>query len=169
MEGQRYLIALGSNRRHPRHGAPAQVLRAALAALEGENVRVEAVSPIVASTPLGHSQRRYANAAAIVVSRCQPVELLTQLKSIERRFGRRQSGRRWGSRVLDLDIVLWEAGRWASPGLIVPHIAFRARAFVLTPAAAIAPHWRDPVTGLTLKQLHSRLTRPRPLPTCTLR
>ncbi len=70
--------------------------------------------------------------------------------------------------MLDLDIILWERGPWASPGLIVPHPAFRERRFVLAPATAVAPAWRDPVTGLTLRQLRARLTRrltrPRPLP-----
>lgn len=169
MAAQRYLIALGSNQRHPRHGPPARVLRTALAALDGEAICVEAVSPIIATVPLGQSQRRYANAAAIVTTRFDPDELLAQLKAIERRFGRRRGGRRWGSRVLDLDIVLWQGGSWSSPGLTVPHGAFRARAFVLTPAAAIAPRWRDPITRLTIKQLRSRLTRPRPLPRCTPR
>ena len=62
--------------------------------------------------------------------------------------------------MLDLDIVLWSGGAWASPDLTVPHIAYRERAFVLTPAMQIAPEWRDPVTGLTIRHLHSRLTRP---------
>ena len=166
MERQRYLIALGSNRRHPRHGAPPNVLRAALAALEDEGMTVEAASPVIATSPLGHAQRRYANAAAIVESADDPEKLLARLKKIEQRFGRKNGGRRWGARVLDLDIVLWEGGSRASPGLTVPHLAFRTRAFVLTPAAAIAPHWRDPITRLTVRQLHARLTRPRPLPRC---
>jgi 2-amino-4-hydroxy-6-hydroxymethyldihydropteridine diphosphokinase len=166
VERQRYLIALGSNRRHPRHGAPAKVLRAALAALEGEGLSLEAASPIIATSPLGPAQRRYANAAAIVLSPDDPERLLARLKKIEQRFGRRSGGRRWGARVLDLDVVLWEGGSWSSPGLTVPHIAFRTRAFVLNPAAAIAPFWRDPITRLTVRQLHARLTRPRPLPRC---
>jgi 2-amino-4-hydroxy-6-hydroxymethyldihydropteridine diphosphokinase len=58
--------------------------------------------------------------------------------------------------VLDLDIVLWSGGAWSSPDLTVPHIAFRERGFVLDPAAAIAPAWRDPVSGLTLRQLAAR-------------
>ena len=83
---------------------------------------------------------------------------------IEASFGCRRGGQRWGARVLDLDIILWEGGAWSSPDLTVPHTAFRSRSFVLTPAAAIAPRWRDPVTGLSLRQLRARLTRPRPLP-----
>lgn len=137
------------------------MLRAAIAAL---GFKLEAVSPIIASAPLGASRRRYANAALIVRSSLDPETLLARLKAIEARFGRRRGGQPWRARVLDLDIVLWDGGCWSSPGLTIPHIAFRSRAFVLTPASAIAPRWRDPVTGLTLRQLRARLTRPRPLP-----
>jgi 2-amino-4-hydroxy-6-hydroxymethyldihydropteridine diphosphokinase len=65
--------------------------------------------------------------------------------------------------VLDLDIVLWSGGSYAAPDLIVPHPLFRVRDFVLAPAAQIAASWRDPVTGLTVRQLHARLVRARPV------
>ena len=87
--------------------------------------------------------------------------MLAHLKVIERRFGRRR-GRRWGARVIDLDIILWSGGAWSSPGLVVPHPAFRDRAFVLGPAATLAPGWRDPVTGRTLRQLAGAVDRRRP-------
>ncbi|MCA1660669.1 MAG: 2-amino-4-hydroxy-6-hydroxymethyldihydropteridine diphosphokinase [Novosphingobium sp.] len=159
----RYLIALGGNLRHPRHGAPPGVLRAALAALAtGPELALEAASPILASAPLGPSRRRYANAVAIVASRLDPPGLLARLQALEAEFGRRRRGRRWVARTLDLDIVLWSGGAWASPGLTVPHRAFRHRGFVVGPALAIAATWRDPLTGLTLRQLAARLTRPSP-------
>lgn len=161
---ERYLIALGSNRRHHRHGRPAGVLRAGLDRLAEEGLEIEVVSPIVVTAPLGPGGRRYANAAAVIRTDLKPVGLLELLKRVEREFGRRPRGRRWAARVLDLDIVLWDGGAWASPGLIVPHPAFHDRAFVLEPAAAIAPNWRDPLTGLTLRQLSARLTRPHPTP-----
>lgn len=153
-----YVVAAGSNRRG-RHGAPAAEVAAALAALKG---RVQA-SPIVASAPLGPSTRRFANAVALVTTRAGPEKLLRRLKRIEARFGRR-AGRRWGARVIDLDIVMWSEGCWASPTLTIPHPAFRTRRFVLDPLVALAPDWRDPVTGRTARQLRARLTRRRPLP-----
>lgn len=153
---QRYLIALGSNVRHHRHGLPPLVLRAALAELADQDIAVEQASHVVSTAPLGPSPRRYANAAALVATELGPNALLRRLKAIERRFGRR-GGRRWSSRVLDLDVVLWSGGAWCGPGLTVPHVAFRERRFVLDPAASIAPAWRDPVSGLTLRQLASRL------------
>ena len=160
---QRYLIALGSNKRHHRYGPPERVLAAALEALGQAGVAVLANAPILRSAPLGPSRRRYANSAALVETALAPDDLLDLLKGIERRFGRCRGGQRWAARVLDLDIVLWSGGAWSAPGLTVPHIAFRSRAFVLTPAMALAPAWRDPVSGLSLRQLHTRLTRPRPL------
>lgn len=161
---QRYLIALGSNMRHVCHGPPERVLTAALAALERKGVKVLAAAPVIRSAPLGPSRRRYANGAALIGTKLDPAELLDLLKAVERRFGRTRGGQRWASRVLDLDIVLWSGGAWSSPGLTVPHAAFRQRTFVLVPALAIAPDWRDPLTALSLRQLHARLTRPRPLP-----
>ena len=161
---EHYLIALGSNQRHVRFGAPEMVLIAALAELDSKSVKVLSAARIIRSTPLGPSLRRYANGAALVKSKLSPPDLLARLKRIEHKFGRRRSGQRWSARVLDLDLVLWSGGAWSSPGLTVPHPEFRLRSFVLTPAAAIAPRWRDPLTGLSLRQLHARLTRPRPVP-----
>jgi 2-amino-4-hydroxy-6-hydroxymethyldihydropteridine diphosphokinase len=161
---QRYLIALGSNQRHHRCGSPRQVLRAALAAMAAAGLTVEAAAPIMRSAPIGPSLRRYANSAALIATGLPPDELLVLLKDIERSFGRRAGGQRWSARVLDLDLVLWSGGAWSSPDLTVPHAAFRERDFVLTPAVALVPDWRDPVTNLSLRQLKARLTRPRPMP-----
>jgi len=159
-----YVIALGSNQRHQRIGRPEQILRAALAALNGTGVAVLDASRIERSRPLGPSLRRYANGAALVETDWGPDALLGLLQEIETTFGRRRGGQRWAARVLDLDLVLWDGGSWCSPRLVVPHPAFRQRTFVSGPARQVAPSWRDPVTGLTVRQLHARLTRPRPLP-----
>ena len=159
MAKSRYLIALGSNVPHHRHGSPRKVIAAALAALGQSDLKVEKVSRTITSRPIGPSRRAYANAAAVVRSKLDPPELLAALQAIEHQFGRKRRGQRWRARVLDLDIVLWNGGTWVSPGLIVPHSAFRERLFVLGPASKIAGNWRDPVTGLSLRQLDARLRR----------
>lgn len=152
-----YAIAVGSNRRG-RHGDPRAEVAAALDALDG------LASPIMASAPVGPSTRTFANAVTLVATDAEPRALLTRLKAMERAAGRR-AGRRWGARVLDLDIVAWSGGVYGDEALTIPHVAFRERAFVLAPLLAVAPRWRDPVTGRTMRQLHARLTRPRPGPT----
>lgn len=132
--------------------------------LEAELGQVLARSPVIDSAAVGPSQRRYANAAVVLETQFEPGQLLRRLHAIEHRFGRVRRGQRWRSRTLDLDIVLWDGGTVTEPGLEIPHPRFRTRDFVLGPAAAIAPNWRDPKTGLTLAQLYARLTGNRPLP-----
>jgi 2-amino-4-hydroxy-6-hydroxymethyldihydropteridine diphosphokinase len=156
-----YAIGLGSNRCHGRHGAPRDVLRAAVEAI-GALGRVERVSAIRATPALGPAGRDFANAALLLETGLSPDVLLTALKAIEERFGRR-GGRRWGSRVLDLDILLWSEGFWARPGPVVPHPDMRRRRFVLDPLDEIVPCWRDPLTGATVRQLRHRLRAPRPV------
>ncbi|MGX7951541.1 2-amino-4-hydroxy-6-hydroxymethyldihydropteridine diphosphokinase [Tsuneonella sp. HG249] len=140
------------------------MLAAALSEIEARAFGIEAVSQIMPTAPLGPSRRRYANAAAIVGTDLAPPACLVQLQEVERRFGRERRGQRWRPRVLDLDIVAWSGGPWSGEQLVIPHPEFRGRAFVVGPAAAIASAWRDPITGLTLAQLHARLTRTTPLP-----
>jgi 2-amino-4-hydroxy-6-hydroxymethyldihydropteridine diphosphokinase len=98
---------------------------------------------------------------ALIETKLAPPALLNELKVIERELGRKP-GQRWSARVLDLDILLWSGGIWASPGLSIPHPAFATRHFVIGPLSQIIPRWRDPVTGLTMRQLKARLDRPRP-------
>lgn len=124
---------------------------------------VRAVSSVTESAAIGPSSRRFANAVALVDSGFDPPAMLKRCKAIEQAFGRRR-GRRWGARVIDLDLIGWSGGSWRSPALEVPHRAFRQRRFVLDPMVEIAPAWRDPITSLTARQLLARLTRPCPVP-----
>lgn len=156
-----YALALGSNRRHGRWGAPAKVLSAALAALEGEGVTILTRSPTFTTPALGPAGRQFANAAALVETALPPLALLALLKRVERTFGRRR-GQRWGARVVDLDILLWSGGAWRSPTLVIPHRELSRRRFVLDPLSRIAPDWRLPNGALAIRHLHHRLTRPRP-------
>ena len=152
-----YLVALGSNQRHHRLGAPRDVVGAALEELAALGT-VTARSRIITTDPIGPAQRRFANAACILTSDYDPPSLLAGLKMMEREFGRR-SGQRWGDRVLDLDIVLWSEGVFESPRLAIPHKEFRARPFVLGPASQIAADWRDPVSGFTIAHHFARLQK----------
>lgn len=155
----RYVVALGSNQPHGRHGAPAAVLAAAVRAMADAGLTILRVSPTIASAPIGPSRRRYANGAVLIATALAPPHLLVLLKRIERDFGRR-AGQRWGSRVLDLDIILWSGGRWRSRTLAIPHPRWHERAFVLSPLAVLVPHWRDPATGHTPRHLRARLHKP---------
>ena len=154
-----YAIAMGSNRPHGLHGRPTGVVEAAIARLDEEFGLFDA-SPIVLNPAHGPAGRDFANAVALVESDLDPADMLSRLKAIEREFGRRR-GKRWGPRVLDLDIVLWSGGKFRSRGLTIPHPAIGERSFVLQPLSAIAPSWR--VAGaLAARHLAHRLARRAP-------
>ena len=151
-----YAIAIGSNRPHGRFGRPAGVVEAAIARLDQEFGLFDA-SPIVLNPAHGGAGRDFANAVALVESDLEPSDMLDTVKQIEREFGRR-SGRRWGPRVLDLDLALWSGGQFRSRGLNIPHRQLGKRSFVLQPLAAIAPGWRIE-GGFTARHLAQRLAR----------
>jgi 2-amino-4-hydroxy-6-hydroxymethyldihydropteridine diphosphokinase len=154
-----YAIAIGSNRPHGHHGRPSGVVEAAIARLDEEFGLFDA-SPIVLNPAHGPAGRDFANAVALIESDLEPADMLSRLKAVEREFGRRPS-KRWGPRVLDLDIVLWSGGKFRSRGLTIPHTALGKRSFVLQPLSAIAPSWR--VEGaLAARHLAHRLARRAP-------
>jgi len=159
---QVYAIGIGSNRPLARALGPRAIVEAAFAALDDAPLRLLAHSLVIDTRPLGPSLRTFANAAALVSSPLPPLAMLDHLQDIERRFGRRRY-RRWGARSLDLDLLLWSGGIVRSDRLTIPHPAFRQRTFVLAPLTTVAPHWRDPATGLTVMQLAKRQTKIRPI------
>jgi 2-amino-4-hydroxy-6-hydroxymethyldihydropteridine diphosphokinase len=154
-----YAIAIGSNRCHGRHGRPAGVVEAAIAELDRRFDLFDA-SPILLNPAQGGAGRDFANSVALVESGLEPKPMLAELKAIEQAFGRR-SGRRWGPRVLDLDILAWDGGKLRSRALTIPHAALERRAFMLQPLEAIAPSWRIH-GGLTARHLAHRLARRAP-------
>ena len=154
-----YAIGIGSNRRHIGFGRPSGVVEAAIARLDADFGLFDA-SGIVLNPAHGGAGRDFANAVALVESALEPMAMLSALKSIERDFGRRR-GRRWGTRVLDLDLVAWDGAPLRSRRLTIPHPRLADRDFVIGPLASIAPGWRL-VGSRTARQVAHRLGKRRP-------
>ena len=159
MDHHLYAIAIGSNRRHIRHGLPTGVVAAAIAKLDAA-FDLFAASPIILNPAIGGAGREFANAVALVEATLHPDAMLSAIKAIERSFGRRP-GKRWGTRVLDLDLIAWSGGRYASRRLTIPHPRLASRDFVVGPLAAIAPDW-PVIGGLTPRHLAARLGKRAP-------
>jgi 2-amino-4-hydroxy-6-hydroxymethyldihydropteridine diphosphokinase len=120
------------------------------------------VSPFLETAPVDvEPQPAFLNAALTGVTGDSPRQLLESLLALEAERGRERPGP-GAPRTLDLDLILFGDRTIDEPDLTVPHPRFRARRFVLEPLAAIAPELRDPVTGLTIRQLLEKLTGPEP-------
>jgi 2-amino-4-hydroxy-6-hydroxymethyldihydropteridine diphosphokinase len=102
-------------------------------------LRITGVSRRYRTAPLGVAQQpEFLNLAAQARTSLAPGELLRAAKRIERAVGR-TAGPRWGPRVIDIDILLYNAVRMETPELTLPHPRMEERAFVMAPLAEIAP------------------------------
>ena len=138
----RAAIGIGSNL-----GDPAANVRAALRALR-RNERVVAVSRFYSTKPRGVlAQPDFCNAVAIVQTKRSPRELLELLKNLESELGR-TPGERWGSRVIDLDILTYGKQRVDEPGLYIPHPRLFERGFALIPLAEVDRRFAEAAAGL---------------------
>ena len=141
-------IALGSNL-----GDSKQILNQALDLLSQiSGIELISHSSWYETVPVGPPQPNYVNGCATLETELLPENLLKILLKIEQQFGRiRQE--RWGPRILDLDILLYDDLILEMQNLTIPHPRMNERAFVLVPLAEIAPHWIEPLSGQTILQL----------------
>jgi len=91
------------------------------------------------------NQDWFVNVVVKVETTLAPVELLKRLKAIEREAGRVDGAIRFGPRVLDLDIILYDDLVMNSWELVVPHPRMHKRRFVLRPICDIDPTIVHPV------------------------
>lgn len=104
----------------------------------------------------GALQNEFLNAAATFQTSLAPAPLLAELQSIEAQLGRHRQ-HRWGSREIDLDLLLYDDLVLSDPALTVPHPRMAFRRFVLEPAAEIAANLVHPTTKFLVSELLMRL------------
>ena len=118
---------------------PANIARALAMLEEREVAQLHAVSRIYRTPPWGVlDQGDFANASAIGETSLSPYELLAAVKRIEADMGRAPS-RRWGPRLIDVDILFLGDHTLDDPELTLPHKELFGRGFVLAPLVEIAP------------------------------
>jgi 2-amino-4-hydroxy-6-hydroxymethyldihydropteridine diphosphokinase len=142
-------VGLGANLGEPRR----QLTEALTCLADAEEVEVVRVSSFYLNPPLGPpDQPWYVNAVAQVRTRLAPEELLRVLHRIEAESGRVRR-ERWGPRVIDLDLLLYNGVILTGPDVQVPHPEMHRRAFVLLPLAEIAPEAWHPALEKTVAEL----------------
>jgi 2-amino-4-hydroxy-6-hydroxymethyldihydropteridine diphosphokinase len=136
-------VGLGSNL-----AKPVDQVRRALHELDGlQDTQALRHSGLYRSAPLGPpEQPEYINAVAELRTRLAPLGLLDRLQALEARHGR-QPGPRWGSRTLDLDILLYGDSTFRHDRLQIPHPELARRAFVLYPLSEMVPESIVPGLG----------------------
>jgi 2-amino-4-hydroxy-6-hydroxymethyldihydropteridine diphosphokinase len=146
-------IALGSNLASE-WGDRAANLREAVRRVE-QLGHVRAVSRFYDTAPVGFTdQPNFLNAAMLLDTELEPVDLMRALLAIERAMGRdRAIAIAKGPRVIDLDLLLMDDVVMVTEDLTLPHPAMAQRRFVLEPLAEIAPSLIDPRSGHSVAEM----------------
>jgi 2-amino-4-hydroxy-6-hydroxymethyldihydropteridine diphosphokinase len=148
-------VGLGSNL-DSEFGDRAANLREAVRRL-GEVGEVKAVSRFHDTEPVGYvEQPRFLNAAVVLETEMDPVELMRALLEIEQAMGRERVVAK-GPRVIDLDLLLYGEQVMSTAELTLPHPEMQERRFVLEPLSEVAGEWVHPVLGLTVREMLEQL------------
>ena len=116
--------------------------------------RIVRASSLYESEPLGDAKTWFVNSVIELETEFPPDELLKRTKAIEKAMGRKRvKGKRWGSRVIDLDILLCDQEIVDTRSLKIPHPEMHKRRFVLLPLAELAPHVVHPHLGQSVSAL----------------
>ncbi len=121
------VIALGSNlgdRRHNLLRAVDQLKRV---------MTIVRLSSIIETEPMDAPPPSYLNMVVLGHASLPPLALLEELLAIEKRLGRRRPALHNAPRVIDLDLILYDAVRMRTPMLTLPHPRAAQRAFVMEP------------------------------------
>ena len=132
-------LGLGSNA-----GDRAENITSALSFLQSSGLAaVKKISSLYETSPIGPKQRSFYNAVAEAETALAPKDLLALVKQAERLLGRRVS-KRWGPRIIDIDILFYGQSIVKIKNLTIPHAQILKRLFTLMPMNEIAPDFVHP-------------------------
>lgn len=145
------ILSLGSNL-----GERHNNLKRALIELEKLG-KIVSKSNIYETKPYGvFDQPNFLNMAVGIETELPPRKLLEKLKSIEKKLGRKET-RKWGERIIDIDILFYDEMIVDEPGLKIPHPQIQYREFVLKPLREICPDFVHPTLKKTVDELFQKL------------
>ena len=147
---QSVFIGLGSNlgdRRANIHEALAQIR-------EITGVRIVKESSLYESEPHGDAKTWFVNGVIEIETELPAEKLLAKLKAVETAMGRKRvKGKKWGSRIIDLDLLFYGSLVMKKRSLTLPHAELHKRRFVLLPLSELAPQLIHPVLQESVSDL----------------
>ena len=121
---------------------------------EMPKTRVVKESSLYESEPNGDAKTWFGNSVVEIETELSSSDLLKRLKQIEADMGRKRvKGKRWGSRIIDLDILFFDMETIDKRNLKVPHPRLASRRFVLVPLSELAPQLIHPGLNLSVSEM----------------
>ena len=147
------ILSLGSN-----IGNKEENLRKARELLTKNNVAITNYSSLYHTEPIGYTdQDNFYNQILQITTKYSPIELLKVINKIETELGRERIFKN-SPRTIDIDIICYNKEIVNNDKLIIPHLEYKNRKFVLEPLAEIMPDFRDPESGVIIKKLIDKCT-----------
>jgi len=115
--------------------------------------RIIKESSVYESQPHGDSKEWYINGVIEIETELKPELLLGKFKNIERAMGRKKVRKKWGARIIDIDILLCDSLVMNKKSLKIPHPEMHQRKFVLIPLSELAPQVIHPVLSVSISEL----------------
>lgn len=146
-------IALGSNL-----GQRDINIKLAIEQIEGDSIMPIRQSSLYETEPQGFdSKNGFLNALLLCETELPPQEVLIILLKIEHDMGRTRNANGYCDRIIDLDLIFYDAVVLLEPYLVLPHPKIQERVFVLEPLAEIYPEWTHPQLGLSALEMLKNL------------
>ena len=148
-------ISLGSNM-----GDKEKNLNDALSKIKKiPGTKLKKLSGFITTKPFGYTEQDdFLNAAAELETLLMPEELLKELLAVEKKLGRIRDIK-WGPRLIDLDILIFDDEIIDEENLTIPHPWMSERMFVLEPLAEIAPNVVHPLSRKRIRELKNDLEK----------
>lgn len=147
-------LSLGSNQ-----GNKLQNLQAAIHFLVQYTGHISRISSVYQTRAWGFEAEDFYNICVTLTTSLSPEELLERILEIEQKLGRvRKNDKKYSSRTIDIDILLFEDEVIFSPNLIVPHPRMAERKFVLVPLAEIAGQIKHPIKKISINACLAQCT-----------
>ena len=146
-----YLL-LGSNL-----GDRHSFLSKAIGLIDIDIAPVKSVSSVYETQSWGKTDAPdYLNQVVFLQTALPAQSILKKILNIELQLGRKRE-EKWGSRIIDIDILFYGDAIIDEPDLHVPHPEMHKRRFTLEPMAQLAPHFIHPVFKKEILQLKDEL------------
>lgn len=147
------ILHLGTN-----EGAKATNLELAEMMVSSRIGSIETSSKVYATAPWGNTEQDdFLNVAMICQTNLSAEDVLSEINIIETKLGRTRE-EKWGSRIIDIDIIFYDEEIIKKPDLIIPHPHLTNRNFVLTPLMDICPEYIHPELQKSVSELHAACT-----------
>ncbi len=141
-------LSLGTNQ-----GDKLQNLQKAVDMIAKKAGRINKISSVYKTGSWGFEGSDFFNICISLITELNPEELMISLLEIEKSLGRLRDGSdNYSSRIIDIDLLLFENKIIDTKILTVPHPRMLNRKFVMVPLAEITPDTVHPVTKTTISQ-----------------